>query len=109
MVEEVIPIIEERISGSDRNMIILPVLDAEIMNEMIFPKAGYTQSEDPLATVPETPNCIIKTIISNMLNSKKSNTIISLSILGIRPNGSLTDELDYEWLEETEDISKIIK
>lgn len=86
---------------------ILPVLNSESMNQIIFPKTGYVVPEG--ASSPETPDCIIKSIIQNYLASKRNNTVVSLSIMGIKGNGSLTDELDYEWLEETEDIEKAIR
>ena len=67
------------------------------MDQLIFPKNGYRMDES--SSKPETPDSIIKTIISTLLKSKRNNTIISLSIMGVLPNGTMTDELDYEWLE----------
>ena len=78
---------------------ILPVLNSESMNQIIFPKTGYVVPEG--ASSPETPDCIIKSIIQNYLASKRNNTVVSLSIMGIKGNGRLTDELDYEWVEGT--------
>ena len=79
------------------------------MNTLIFPKTGHISSENSESGTPEAPNCLVKSIIKNFLSTKRSNTIISLSIMGVKPNGALTDELDYEWLEETENIENAIK
>ena len=44
-----------------------------------------------------------------MIQKKKSHTIITLSILGVKFNGALIDELNFEWLEEQESKSKTVQ
>ena len=42
MLENVFPIVEERLAYKNKNLFIMPVLDCEPMDRLIFPKVGFT-------------------------------------------------------------------
>ena len=46
MLPKVLPIIEEKLATKTRNLFILPVLDCQPIDELIFPKVGYTIPEN---------------------------------------------------------------
>lgn len=48
-------------------------------------------------------------VISNYIDAKKPSSIISLSILSIKHDGSLIDELDLEWLSYSKDLDGSIR
>jgi hypothetical protein len=47
---------------------------------------------------------MLKTIATNLLNSKQKNTVITVSIMAIKSDGSLEDEFNYDWVNKSEYI-----
>lgn len=39
-------------------------------------------------------------MVESIIAKKQNHTVVTLSILGIKSNGNLIDELNFEWLEE---------
>ncbi len=44
-----------------------------------------------------------------MLQKKKATTVVTLSVMGIRSDGSIEDELNYEWIEDSKYIEDLVK
>ena len=45
----------------------------------------------------------------SVLAKKKASSVVTLSIVGVRSDGSLEDELNYEWIEQSKYIDDLVK
>ena len=106
--------LREHANHHDNNLIIFNALDLTPVEELIFPWREFVKfNSDPdknTGDSQDAPESAIKTLITSILEKKRANTVVTLSIIGIRSDGTLEDELNYEWIEEgklLEDLAKI--
>lgn len=48
-------------------------------------------------------------MITSVLAKKKASSVVTLTIVGVRSDGSLEDELNYEWIEQSKYIDDLVK
>lgn len=46
--------------------------------------------------------------MQNLITNKGNNSVITLSVISMRADGSLNDELNYEWIDESKYIEDVI-
>lgn len=69
-------------------------MDLGPVENIIFDWKAFTEYRSDPDKIPEDvppPASAIKTILESIINTKRSKSVVSLSILGIRSDGSLED------------------
>jgi hypothetical protein len=101
--------IEETVHNNDHNLIICNAVEVKPVDDLIFPIARHIQAKKANNKNQPTPCSLLKSLATSLLTRKVRSTVITLSVITMRADGSLGDELNYEWINEGHFIEDLIK